>query len=58
MVTKATFRNETMDVRIPFEITAESMKDENKTRDKIFGFIDVKKQTGNDRVNSPKKTVE
>ena len=48
MVTKATFRNETMDVRIPFEITAESMKDENKTRDKIFGFIDVKKQTGND----------
>lgn len=33
------FRDETMDMRIPFKIPAESMQDHDKTRGKVFVFV-------------------
>ena len=35
----AAFGNETMDMRIPFKIPAESMQDHDKTRGKVFVFV-------------------
>ena len=39
VVSAAAFGNETVNVGIPFEITAKGMKNHNKTRSKIHGFI-------------------
>jgi len=39
IVGKATFGQEAVDMRVPFKRAAESMKDADKTRDKVFLFI-------------------
>lgn len=46
-ITKPAFGDQTMDVRIPFKISAECMKHHNKTGSKVQGFVNIEKHTGN-----------
>lgn len=39
VVTDPTFRDETVDMRVPFEISAKGMQHTDKTRSKELGFI-------------------
>ena len=39
IITVTAFRDETMDMRIPFKIPAESMQDHDKTSGKVFVFV-------------------
>jgi len=50
IVTKATFRYQTVNMRIPFQIPAEGMKDHYESGDKIYGFVYVIKHSGNNTV--------
>ena len=43
IVTVAAFGDETMDVGIPFEVSAKGMKNHNKTGDKVHGLILLEK---------------
>ena len=43
IVTVAAFGDETMNVGIPFEVSAKSMKNHNKTGDKVHGLILLEK---------------
>ena len=54
----ATFRNEAVDVGIPFQISAKGMKDHDKTRSKIHGLIPLEKHAGNNTVDGVEETVE
>ncbi len=45
VITISAFRNQTMDMGIPFQIPAKSMQYHDKTRSKVFGFIHLKKHT-------------
>lgn len=47
-----TFRNETVNMWIPFQVTTESMKDEDESGSEIFGFIVFKEQAKNNTLNS------
>jgi len=38
MARKAAFRNEEMDVRIPFQRPSKRVKNTNEARDKVFGI--------------------
>lgn len=58
IITVATFRDETMDVRIPFEIPAEGMEDHDKTGSKIHGFVLLEKHAGNNAVYGMEKAVK
>ena len=58
IITVATFRNEAVDVGIPFQISAKGMKDHDKTRSKIQGLILFEKHAGNNAVDSVEKAVE
>ena len=51
VIAVATFRNQTVNVRIPFEIPAKSMKNHNVTRSKILGFVHFKEHAGNNAGN-------
>ena len=42
----------------PFEVSAEGMQDHDESGSEIFGFIHGKKHTGNNAVDSMKKTVK
>ena len=55
VIAVATFGNQTVNVRIPFEIPAKSMKNHNVTRSKILGFIHFKEHAGNNAGNRMKK---
>ena len=46
VVTIAAFRKKAVDVRIPFEIPAKSMKNHDVAGSEIFGMVEVKKHTG------------
>lgn len=52
------FSKKTVDVGVPFERTAESMKDTNKARDKIFRFVQGEKEFFDDIGNSLKEAVK
>ena len=41
VITVATFRDKTVNMGIPFQISAEGMKNHNKSRSKISGFIEI-----------------
>ena len=43
IIAVTTFREETVDVRIPFEIPAEGMEDHDIAGSVIFGMIEIKK---------------
>ena len=58
IITVTAFRDETMDMRIPFKIPAESMQDHDKTRGKVFGLIGFKEHAGDNTVDSVKKAIQ
>ncbi|BDZ82938.1 hypothetical protein Lac2_24340 [Claveliimonas bilis] len=53
----AAFGNETMDMRIPFQIPAKGMKDTDKTRSKAFSIVIFEEHTGDDAVDSRKEGI-
>lgn len=50
--------DETMDMRIPFEIPAKSMKHHDKTRGKVFMFIYFREHTKDDTGDRIKETIK
>lgn len=58
VVAVTAFRNEAMNMRVPFEIPAKGMEDHDETRGEIHGFIQLMKHVGNDRGDSVKKAVK
>lgn len=57
-VTDAAFRNEAMDMGIPFKISAKGMEDAYKARGKKLGFIIFVEQTKDNTLNGFKETVK
>lgn len=53
----ATFRNKTVDMGVPFEITAKCVKDANETRDEMARVINVEKEAGDHLINGRKEQV-
>lgn len=51
------FRNETMDMGIPFQVPAKGMKDTDKPRSKEFGFVIFMEHTRDNTVNGREKAV-
>ena len=47
-----------MNVRVPFERTAEGMKNTDKTRDKVFGIVEVMKHTKDNTADCLKEAVK
>ncbi len=47
-VASAAFRNQGMDVRIPFQIPSKGMEDADKTRSKMFGPVKLEEHTQDD----------
>lgn len=47
-----TFRDKTVNVRIPFKVAAKSMEDTDKARHKMSGVVQVIEETGDDLINS------
>lgn len=54
----STFGKKAVDVRIPFKRAAKSMKDADKTRNEILGFVQGEKEFFNHIGNSIKKAVK
>ncbi len=54
----STFGKKAVDVWIPLKRASKGMKDTNKSRDKIFGFVQGEKEFFNDIRNSIKEAVE
>ena len=50
--------DERMDMRVPFEVSTERVKDTNKPRSKIFSFIKFRKHTKDDISDGMKKTIQ
>ena len=57
-VTGSTFRNEHMNVRVPFEIPAKSMKDTDETRSEVFSFVHIEEHTEDDIPDGLKKDIQ
>ena len=51
------FRNETMDMGIPFQVPAKGMKDTDKPRSKEFGFVIFMEHTRDNTVNGREKAI-
>lgn len=45
IITVVAFRNQTVDMWIPFEIPSKGMQNHNKPRREIFGFVHGEKHT-------------
>lgn len=58
IVAVTALRNKAMDMRIPFEIPAEGMKNHDETGSEVQGFILLKKHTGDNTVYGMEKTIE
>ena len=56
-ISNPAFRNETMDMRVPFQVPAKSVEDANKTRSKEFGFIIFMEHTRDNTVNGREKAI-
>ena len=54
----AALRNETMDMRVPFQVPAKSVEDANKTRSKEFGFVVFMKHTQDNTADSREEAVQ
>ena len=50
--------DERMDMRVPFEVSTERVKDTNKPRSKVFSFIKFRKHTKDDISDGMKKTIQ
>lgn len=57
-ITETAFRNQTMNVRIPFEISAEGMKNTNEAGSKRLRFIHIMKQTKKSSSDRRKKETQ
>ena len=53
-----TFRDEAVDMGIPFQIPAEGVEDHDKTGGEVHGFVLFEKHAGNNAVYSMKKAVK
>ena len=51
----ATFKNQAVNVRIPFEIPAKSMKNHDITESEVFGFVHFKEHVGNNTATEWKR---
>ncbi len=58
VIAVATFRNKAVDVRVPFQVSAEGMEDHDKARSEVHGLILLKKHTGDNAVHRMEQTVE
>lgn len=58
MIGEATLRDETVDMRVPFERPAESMQNTDKTGSEVHGLILLVEETENDRTNGMEKTIQ
>lgn len=58
VITVAAFRNETIDVWIPFEIPDKGVEDHDKTGSEIHGFVLFEKHAGDNAVNGMEKAVQ
>lgn len=58
VIRKTAFSKEAVDMWVPFEWPSKGMKDADKPRDKVFGFIEGEKEFFDDVGNSLKETIE
>lgn len=58
VITVAAFRNETMDVWVPFQVPAKGVKDHDKTGSEIHGFVLFKKHAGDNTVYGMEEAVK
>lgn len=58
MIAVAAFRNETVYVGIPFQVSAKCMKNHDKAGSEVQGFIPFEKHAGDNTVYGVKKAVE
>lgn len=58
IIAVAAFGNQTVNVRIPFEILAKSMKNHDIAGSEISGFVHFKEHTGNNAGNRMEKTMK
>ncbi len=58
VITTAAFRNETVYVRIPFEVAPKSMENTNETGSEVFGFIDFEKHTKDNASDRRKERIQ
>lgn len=58
VITKPAFGEKAMNMRIPFEIPTEGMKNHDETGSVMFGMIEFEKHTGNDTVDCMEKTIQ
>lgn len=54
----AALRNETMDMRVPFQVPAKGVEDADKTRSKEFGWIVFMKHTQDHTADSREEAVQ
>lgn len=58
VITTATFRNETVNMWIPFEVAPKSVENTNETGDEVFGSIDFVKHTKDNTSDRRKETIQ
>ena len=58
IIAVAAFRNKTMNMGIPFEISSKGMQNPDKTRSEASGLIEIKKHPGNNTGNSMKQAMK
>ncbi len=57
-IASASFRNQGMDVRIPFQIPPEGMRDADKARIKVFGLVKLEEHTQDNIPDRMKQAVK
>ena len=55
VIAVATFENQAVNVRIPFEIPAKSMKNHDITGSEVLGFVHFKEHAGNNAATEWKR---
>ena len=58
VIAVATFKNQAVNVRIPFEIPAKSMKNHDITESEVFGFVHFKEHVENNTAAEWKRSVQ
>lgn len=58
VVTKSTFGQKAVDMRIPFEVTSEGVKNHDKARSIIHGSVDLMKHTKNNTIYGMEETIK
>lgn len=58
VIAVTTFREKTVDIRIPFEVPAKRMQDQDIAGSEIFGMVQLEKHAGYDTGDGKKETVQ